>query len=185
MTVKRALISVSDKTGLLELAQGLVELGVELIATSGTASYLGEHGLESTRVEDLTGVAEMFGGRVKTLHPSLHGALLARRDDAGDQASMAEHGIEPIDLVVVNLYPFRHVAARRESSEAEVVEAIDVGGPAMVRAAAKNFAAVAVLVDPERYGFVLDELRESAGDLSLDTRRELAAEAFAHTAGYD
>ena len=98
---------------------------------------------------------------------------------------MAEHGIEPIDLVVVNLYPFRHVAARRESSEADVVEAIDVGGPAMVRAAAKNFASVAVLVDPERYGFVLDELRESAGDLSLDTRRELAAEAFAHTAGYD
>ena len=127
----------------------------------------------------------MLGGRVKTLHPSLHGALLARRDDAGDQASLAEHGIEPIDLVVVNLYPFRHVAARRESSEADVVEAIDIGGPAMVRAAAKNFASVAVLVDPERYGFVLDELRESAGDLSLDTRRELAAEAFAHTAGYD
>ena len=185
MTVKRALISVSDKTGLIELAHGLVELGVELIATSGTAAYLAEHNLASTRVEDLTGVAEMFGGRVKTLHPSLHGALLARRDDAGDQASMAEHGIEPIDLVIVNLYPFRHVAARRESSEAEVVEAIDVGGPAMVRAAAKNFAAVAVLVDPERYGFVLDELRESAGELSLDTRRELAAEAFAHTAGYD
>ena len=185
MTVKRALISVSDKTGLLELAHGLVELGVELIATSGTAAYLDEHGLESTRVEDLTGVAEMLGGRVKTLHPSVHGALLARRDDAGDQASLAEHGIEPIDLVIVNLYPFRHVAARRESSEGDVVEAIDIGGPAMVRAAAKNFAAVAVLVDPERYGFVLDELRESAGDLSLDTRRELAAEAFAHTAGYD
>jgi phosphoribosylaminoimidazolecarboxamide formyltransferase / IMP cyclohydrolase len=185
VTVKRALISVSDKTGLLELAQGLVELGVELIATSGTAAYLAEHGLEATRVEDLTGVAEMLGGRVKTLHPSVHGALLARRDDAGDQASLAEHGIEPIDLVIVNLYPFRHVAARRESSEGDVVEAIDIGGPAMVRAAAKNFAAVAVLVDPERYGFVLDELRESSGDLSLDTRRELAAEAFAHTAGYD
>ena len=136
-------------------------------------------------MEDLTGVAEMLGGRVKTLHPSVHGALLARRDNAGDQASLAEHGIEPIDLVIVNLYPFRHVAARRESSEGDVVEAIDIGGPAMVRAAAKNFAAVAVLVDPERYGFVLDELRESAGDLSLDTRRELAAEAFAHTAGYD
>jgi phosphoribosylaminoimidazolecarboxamide formyltransferase/IMP cyclohydrolase len=150
VTVKRALISVSDKTGLLELAHGLVELGVELIATSGTAAYLGEHNLTSTRVEDLTGVAEMFGGRVKTLHPSLHGALLARRDDAADQASMAEHGIEPIDLVVVNLYPFRHVAARRESSEEDVVEAIDIGGPAMVRAAAKNFSSVAVLVDPQR-----------------------------------
>jgi phosphoribosylaminoimidazolecarboxamide formyltransferase/IMP cyclohydrolase len=185
VTVKRALISVSDKTGLLELAHGLVELGVELIATSGTAAYLGEHGLQSTRVEDLTGVAEMLGGRVKTLHPSVHGALLARPDNAGDQASLAEHGIEPIDLVIVNLYPVRHVAARRESSEGDVVEAIDIGGPAMVRAAAKNFAAVAVLVDPERYGFVLDELRESSGDLSLDTRRELAAEAFAHTAGYD
>jgi phosphoribosylaminoimidazolecarboxamide formyltransferase/IMP cyclohydrolase len=185
VTVKRALISVSDKTGLLELAHGLVELGVELIATTGTAAYLGEHNLTTTRVEDLTGVAEMLGGRVKTLHPSVHGALLARRDNEGDQASLAEHGIEPIDLVIVNLYPFRHVAARRESSEGDVVEAIDIGGPAMVRAAAKNFAAVAVLVDPERYGFVLDELRESAGDLSLDTRRELAAEAFAHTAGYD
>ena len=127
----------------------------------------------------------MLGGRVKTLHPSVHGALLARRDDEGDQASLAEHGIQPIDLVIVNLYPFRHVAARRESSEADVVESIDIGGPAMVRAAAKNFAAVAVLVDPERYGFVLDELRESDGELSLDTRRELAAEAFAHTAGYD
>ena len=118
MTVKRALISVSDKTGLLEFAHGLVDLGVELIATSGTAAYLAEHNLQTTRVEDLTGVAEMFGGRVKTLHPSLHGALLARRDDAGDQATLAEHGIEPIDLVIVNLYPFRHVAARRESSEA-------------------------------------------------------------------
>ena len=185
VTVKRALISVSDKTGLLELAHGLVELGVELIATTGTAAYLSEHNLASTRVEDLTGVAEMLGGRVKTLHPSVHGALLARRDNDGDQASLAEHGIEPIDLVIVNLYPFRHVAARKESSEGDIVEAIDIGGPAMVRAAAKNFAAVAVLVDPERYGFVLDELRESAGDLSLDTRRELAAEAFAHTAGYD
>jgi phosphoribosylaminoimidazolecarboxamide formyltransferase/IMP cyclohydrolase len=185
VTVKRALISVSDKTGLLELAQGLAELGVELIATSGTAAYLSEHNLASTRVEDLTGVAEMLGGRVKTLHPSVHGALLARPDNAGDQASLIEHGIEPIDLVIVNLYPFRHVAARRESSEGDVVESIDVGGPAMIRAAAKNFAAVAVLVDPERYGFVLDELRESSGELSIDTRRELAAEAFAHTAGYD
>ena len=113
MTVKRALISVSDKTGLLELAHGLVELGVELIATTGTAAYLVEHNLASTRVEDLTGVAEMLGGRVKTLHPSVHGALLARRDNEGDQASLAEHGIEPIDLVIVNLYPFRHVAARK------------------------------------------------------------------------
>ena len=184
MTVKRALISVSDKNGLAEFAAGLRKLGIELISTSGTAAYLEEHGLSVTKVEDMTGLAEMLGGRVKTLHPKVHGALLARRDVSSDTASLAEHGIEPIDMLVVNLYPFRRVAARRESTEADTIEAIDIGGPAMIRAAAKNFASVAVVVDPERYGFILDELREEKS-LSEETRRELAAEAFAHTAGYD
>ena len=184
MTVKRALISVSDKNGLAEFAAGLRKLGIELISTSGTAAHLAEHGLAVTKIEDMTGFAEMLGGRVKTLHPNVHGALLARRENAADTASLEQHGIEPIDLLVVNLYPFRRVSARRESTEADVIEAIDVGGPAMIRAAAKNFAGVAVVVDPERYGFILDELREQK-DISLETRRELAAEAFAHTAGYD
>ena len=184
MRVKRALISVSDKSGLAEFAAGLRKLGIELISTSGTAAHLAEHGLAVTRIEDMTGFAEMLGGRVKTLHPKVHGALLARRESASDAASLEEHGIEPIDLLVVNLYPFRRVSARRESSETDVVESIDVGGPAMIRAAAKNFADVAVVVDPERYGFIIDELREEK-EISLETRRELAAEAFAHTAGYD
>src|SRR5262249_46877967 len=126
----------------------------------------------------------MLGGRVKTLHPNVHGALLARRDVPGDAASLAAHGIEPIDLLVGNLYPFVRVSARRDVSDEDVVEAIDIGGPAMIRAAAKNHANVAVVVDPERYGFLLDELSEG-GELSFGTRRELAAEAFAHTAGYD
>jgi phosphoribosylaminoimidazolecarboxamide formyltransferase / IMP cyclohydrolase len=184
VTVKRALISVSDKTGLLELAQGLVELGVELIATSGTGAYLGEHGLQATRVEDLTGVAEMLGGRVKTLHPSVHGALLARRDDEGDQASLAEHGIEPIDLVIVNLYPFEETVARG-ASLAECIENIDIGGPAMIRSAAKNHADVAVLVDPTDYAIVLDEFAEHGGMTTLALRRRLCTKAFARTAAYD
>jgi phosphoribosylaminoimidazolecarboxamide formyltransferase/IMP cyclohydrolase len=184
LRVKRALISVSDKTGLEQFARGLSELGIELISTSGTAAYLTEHGLSVTLVEDVTGVAEMLGGRVRTLHPNVHGALLARRDVEDDQRSLAEHGIEPIELVVVNLYPFARLAGRRDVSEEDLIEAIDIGGPAMIRAAAKNHASVAVVVDPERYGFVLDELSES-GELSSDTRRELAAEAFTHTAGYD
>jgi phosphoribosylaminoimidazolecarboxamide formyltransferase/IMP cyclohydrolase len=184
LKVKRALLSVSDKTGLEAFAKGLADLGVELISTSGTAAYLEEHGLTVTRVEELTGLAEMLDGRVKTLHPKVHGALLARRDVPTDAASLAEHGIEPIELLVSNLYPFVRVSARRDVSDEDVVEAIDIGGPAMIRAAAKNHANVAVVVDPERYGFLLDELGEG-GELSSGTRRELAAEAFAHTAGYD
>jgi phosphoribosylaminoimidazolecarboxamide formyltransferase/IMP cyclohydrolase len=184
LTVRRALLSVSDRTGLETLARGLVDMGVELLATSGTAAYLTEHELPVTRVEDLTGSAEMLGGRVKTLHPDLHASLLARRDVPEDMVTLAERGLEPIDLVVVNLYPFVRLAARRDTSEAELVEAIDIGGPTMIRAAAKNHASVAAVVDPDRYGFLLDELGES-GEVSDATLRELAAEAFAHTAGYD
>jgi phosphoribosylaminoimidazolecarboxamide formyltransferase/IMP cyclohydrolase len=182
--VRRALISVSDKTGLDRFARGLHEGGVELISTSGTAAFLEELGLPVTRIEAITGVAEMFEGRVKTLHPKIHGALLARRDVPHDVQQLTELGVEPIDLVAVNLYPFRRVASRRAATRDEVIEAIDIGGPAMIRAAAKNHGSVCVVCDPDRYGFLLDEITESGG-VGSETRAELAAEAFAHTAAYD
>jgi phosphoribosylaminoimidazolecarboxamide formyltransferase/IMP cyclohydrolase len=185
MTIKRALISVSDKNGLAAFAAGLADLGVELISTSGTATFLSDAGLAVTTVEELTGASELLGGRVKTLHPHIHAGILARRNHPDDMASLEQQGIVPIDLVVCNLYPFRHVANRRGVTEPEVIANIDVGGPTMVRAAAKNFDSVAVVTDPERYGFLLDEMRSGGGELSAETRRELAAEAFAHTAGYD
>jgi phosphoribosylaminoimidazolecarboxamide formyltransferase/IMP cyclohydrolase len=181
----RALISVYDKTGLEELARGLAELGWDLVASGGTADFL-EHevGVEVDRVEELTGVAEMLGGRVKTLHPRIHAAILARRDHAADAATLAEHEIEPFDLVCVNLYPFSEVAGRYGVREEEAVEMIDVGGPSMLRGAAKNFAHCAPVCRPARYAGVLEELRRN-GELSLDTRRALAAEAFATTAAYE
>ncbi|HEY0389678.1 MAG TPA: bifunctional phosphoribosylaminoimidazolecarboxamide formyltransferase/IMP cyclohydrolase [Gaiellales bacterium] len=185
MSIKRALISVSDKNGLASFASGLADLGIELISTSGTATLLTDSGLKVTTVEDMTGGSELLGGRVKTLHPHVHAGILARRNHPDDMASLEQEGIEPIDLVVCNLYPFRMVANRRGVTEPEVIANIDVGGPTMVRAAAKNYDSVAVVTDPERYGFILDELRTSGGQLSPETRRELAAEAFAHTAGYD
>ena len=158
MKVARALISVSDKNGLGTFAEGLHELGIELISTSGTAAFLEEAGLPVTRVEELTGQAELLEGRVKTLHPVVFAGILARRDLADDMASLRAQGIEPIDMVVSNLYPFRRVSGRRGVPEAEILENIDVGGPSMVRAAAKNHASVAVVTAPERYGFILDEL---------------------------
>jgi len=181
----RALISVYDKTGLEDFARGLAELGVELVASGGTADFLeNEVGLDVDRVEELTGVAEMLGGRVKTLHPAIHAAILARRDHADDVATLDEHEIRPFDLVCVNLYPFSEVAGRYGVREEEAVEMIDVGGPSMLRGAAKNFAHVAPVCSPARYGTVLEELRRT-GDLSLATRRGLAAEAFATTAAYE
>jgi phosphoribosylaminoimidazolecarboxamide formyltransferase / IMP cyclohydrolase len=181
----RALISVYDKTGLQEFARGLAELGWELVASGGTADFLEtDVGLDVERVEELTGVAEMLGGRVKTLHPRIHAAILARRDDADDIATLDEQEIRPFDLVCVNLYPFSNVAARYGVREEEAVEMIDIGGPSMLRGAAKNFAHVAPVCRPERYHSVLHELR-NRGDLSLDTRRALAAEAFATTAAYE
>jgi phosphoribosylaminoimidazolecarboxamide formyltransferase/IMP cyclohydrolase len=180
----RALISTYDKTGLDVFASGLEELGWQLVASGGTASYLEELGLAVERVESLTDFPEMLGGRVKTLHPRIHAGILARRDNSEDVATLVEHGIEPFDLVCINLYPFEEVSARKGVTELEAVEMIDVGGPSMLRGAAKNFRHCAPVCRPERYGFVLDELR-SEGDLSLDTRRELAAEAFATTAAYE
>jgi phosphoribosylaminoimidazolecarboxamide formyltransferase / IMP cyclohydrolase len=181
----RALISVYDKTGLQEFARGLADLGWELVASGGTADFLEtEVGLDVERVEELTGVAEMLGGRVKTLHPRIHAAILARRDDEDDLATLDEQSIRPFDLVCVNLYPFSEVAGRYGVREEEAVEMIDIGGPSMLRGAAKNFAHVAPVCRPERYGSVLQELRKH-GDLSLATRRALAAEAFATTAAYE
>jgi phosphoribosylaminoimidazolecarboxamide formyltransferase/IMP cyclohydrolase len=181
----RALISVYDKAGLQEFARGLAELGWQLVASGGTADYLEtEVGLDVDRVEELTGVAEMLGGRVKTLHPAIHAAILARRDHEEDVATLAEQEIEPFDLVCVNLYPFSEVSGRYGVREEEAVEMIDVGGPSMLRGAAKNFAHCAPVCRPERYRAVLEELRD-AGELSLATRRSLAAEAFATTAAYE
>lgn len=179
----RALLSVSDKTGLEDFARGLSELGWELISTGGTARALREAGIATTDVGAVTGVPEMLDGRVKTLHPSVHGALLARRDMPEHMATLAEHEITPIDLVAVNLYPFRETAARSGVSPEDVIENIDIGGPSMLRSAAKNFDSVYVLVDPADYGRVLDTLR--AGDDDRDLRRVLAEKTFAHTAAYD
>jgi phosphoribosylaminoimidazolecarboxamide formyltransferase/IMP cyclohydrolase len=181
----RALISVYDKTGLQEFARGLAELGFQLVASGGTADFLEQDvGLDVERVEELTGVAEMLGGRVKTLHPNIHAAILARRDHAEDVATLGDHDIRPFDLVCVNLYPFGEVADRYGVREEEAVEMIDVGGPSMLRGAAKNFAHVAPVCRPERYGSILAELQKK-GDLSLETRRALAAETFATTAAYE
>jgi phosphoribosylaminoimidazolecarboxamide formyltransferase/IMP cyclohydrolase len=179
----RALISVYDKHGLDNLARGLHDLGFELVASGGSAAFLEELGLPVMKVEALTESPEMLGGRVKTLHPRIHAAILAR-PGVEDASTLAEHGIEPFDLVCVNLYPFQSVAARKGVLEEEAVEMIDVGGPSMLRGAAKNFARVAPLCRPDQYGFVLDELR-AGGELSIETRRQLAAEAFATTAAYE
>jgi len=183
--VRRALLSVSDKTGIVDFARGLAGLGVELISTGGTAKELAAAGLEVRPIDDLTGFPEIMDGRVKTLHPKLHAGLLAVRSDPEHVAAMAEHGAEPIDLVCVNLYPFERTAARRGVSDAEVIENIDVGGPTMIRASAKNHAFAAVVVKPEAYDAVLEELRAGEGLLSMDTREALAADAFAYTARYD
>jgi phosphoribosylaminoimidazolecarboxamide formyltransferase/IMP cyclohydrolase len=181
----RALISVYDKTGLQQFARGLADLGWELVASGGTADYLErEVGLDVDRVEELTGVAEMLGGRVKTLHPRIHAAILARRDHTEDVATLEQQEIDPFDLVCVNLYPFSEVAGRYGVREEEAVEMIDVGGPSMLRGAAKNFAHCAPVSRPDQYARVLAELREQGG-LSLATRRALAADAFATTAAYE
>jgi phosphoribosylaminoimidazolecarboxamide formyltransferase / IMP cyclohydrolase len=181
----RALISVHDKTGLDTLASGLAALGWELVASGGTAAAIEALGLPVTRVEDVTEFPELLGGRVKTLHPRIHAGILARRNLDDDLETIADHGIRPIDLVCVNLYPFASVAARRGVSEEEVVEMIDIGGPSLLRAAAKNHVDVVPLCRPADYEDVLGELRARGGDLSGETRWRLAAVAFATTAAYD
>ncbi len=179
----RALLSVSDKRGILDLGRALVALGWEVVSTGGTAEALRQAGVPVTPVDQVTGFPEMMHGRLKTLHPAVHGGLLARRDHSGDMAALATHGIAPIDLLVVNLYPFRETVARPDVTFEAAIEQIDIGGPAMLRSAAKNHQAVTVVVDPDDYGAVLGALR--TGGPSPDLRRRLATKVFAHTAAYD
>ena len=183
--VQRALLSVSDKSGIEAFAGRLAGLGVELVSTGGTAATLAAAGLQVRAIEDFTGFPEMMDGRVKTLHPRLYAGLLALRDDDAHLAAAREHGIEPVDLVCVNLYPFEQTVARGDASVGEIIENIDIGGPTMIRAAAKNAQFAAVLVDPADYEGVADELERSGGLLSLQTRERLQAKAFATTARYD
>ncbi len=183
--IRRALISVSDKTGIVDFARELKNFGVEIISTGGTAMALRDAGLEVRDVSDVTGFPEMMDGRVKTLHPKIHGALLGRRDNPEHQKAMGEHGIEPIDLLVVNLYPFEQTTKRKEVTLEEAIEQIDIGGPAMIRSAAKNYHDVAVIVLPAQYTRVIDELNKHDGAVSLDTRNSLAREAFGQTSRYD
>jgi phosphoribosylaminoimidazolecarboxamide formyltransferase/IMP cyclohydrolase len=181
--IRRALISVSDKSGVAELARSLVELGIELLSTGGTASLIRDAGLPVKDVSDHTGFPEIMAGRVKTLHPKIHGGLLGRRGT--DEAVMEEHDIAPIDLLVVNLYPFEQTIARPDCTLDEAIENIDIGGPAMLRAAAKNHAGVAVVVNPGDYDSLLEELRANDSSLAYKTRFALAVKAYSHTAHYD
>ncbi|ART74954.1 bifunctional phosphoribosylaminoimidazolecarboxamide formyltransferase/IMP cyclohydrolase [Sutcliffiella horikoshii] len=180
----RALVSVSNKEGIVPFVQQLVDLGVEVISTGGTKKVLQDNGVKVIGISEVTGFPEILDGRVKTLHPMIHGGLLAMRDNESHQAQLAEHGITPIDLVVVNLYPFKETISKADSTFEDAIENIDIGGPTMLRAAAKNHKDVAVLVDPSDYEGVISELKES-GKVEVATRRRLAAKVFRHTAAYD
>jgi len=182
--IQNALLSVSDKTGIVDFAKGLVDLGVTIYSTGGTLKAISDAGVPAKAVESLTGFPEMMDGRVKTLHPKVHGGILAIRDNAKHQAAMEEHGILPIDLVVVNLYPFRETIAKPNVSLEDAIENIDIGGPTMVRSAAKNNAYVGIVVNPDHYDEILEMLKTN-GALTQDYRFALAKEAFAHTAAYD
>lgn len=183
--VHRALISVTDKTGLVDFARGLEQLGVQLLSTGGTARLLRENGISIIEVSDYTGFPEMLDGRVKTLHPKIHGGILGIRDRQGHVETMKKHGIEPIDMVVVNLYAFAKTVARPGCTLEEAVENIDIGGPTLIRASAKNHRHVAVVTDPEDYGSILEEMKRSKGSLSRKTSMRLACKAFCLTHDYD
>jgi phosphoribosylaminoimidazolecarboxamide formyltransferase/IMP cyclohydrolase len=183
--IKQALISVSDKTGVVEFAQALSQLGVRILSTGGTAKLLAQAGVAVTEVADYTGFPEMLDGRVKTLHPKVHGGILARRDLSAHMQALEQHGIPTIDLLAVNLYPFRETVARDDCTLEEAIENIDIGGPTMLRSAAKNHRDVTVIVDPADYAAVLDEMRAGAGAVSYPTNFRLATKVFAHTAQYD
>jgi len=183
--VQRALISVSDKSGIVEFAQGLDKLGVEILSTGGTAKALKDAGLNVKDVSDHTGFPEMMDGRLKTLHPKVHGGLLFRRDNPKDKKETEKHGIEPIDIVVVNLYPFEQTVSKPDVKFEEAIENIDIGGPTMLRAASKNFKDVIVILDPADYSKVLDELNSNNGEAGQDTKYYLARKVFAHTSKYD
>src|SRR6266550_3432408 len=183
--IQRAILSVTDKTGLADLARKLSALGVELISTGGTAKLLRDSGIKVQDISDLTGFPEMLDGRIKTLHPKVHGGILHRRDDPAHRAAVAEHGIQPIDMVVVNLYAFEKTASRSGVHFDELIENIDIGGPSMIRSAAKNFHDVAVVTSPADYDAIADEMAKSGGALSSETKWRLAQKAFATTAAYD
>src|SRR5829696_1078037 len=183
--IKRALVSVSDKTGIIDFARELKQFNVEIISTGGTAKALREAGIEVRDISDVTGFPEMMDGRVKTLHPRVHGALLGLRHNPEHVAAMKQHGMEPIDMVVVNLYPFAETISRQEVTREEAIEQIDIGGPAMIRSAAKNADAVAVVVHPKQYPQLIEELQQHGGSISIPTLQRLGAEAFQHTAQYD
>ncbi|MBE2283899.1 MAG: bifunctional phosphoribosylaminoimidazolecarboxamide formyltransferase/IMP cyclohydrolase [Prosthecobacter sp.] len=185
MPIARALLSVSDKTGLLDFAKGLAALNVELLSTGGTAKHLKEGGLQVIDVSEHTGFPEMFDGRVKTLHPKVHGGLLQRRDNEEDKKNATKHDIPVIDLVVVNLYPFEQTVAKKDVTLEEAIENIDIGGPSMLRSAAKNHRWVTVITDPADYSVVLDEMKENGGDTTLATRERLACKVFQRTGSYD
>jgi phosphoribosylaminoimidazolecarboxamide formyltransferase/IMP cyclohydrolase len=183
LKVKRALVSVSDKTGVEDFGRGLHALGVEILSTGGTATALEKGSVPVIKVSDYTGFPELMDGRVKTLHPRIHGAILMRRGNPTDEAAVKQHGIQPIDMVVVNLYPFSQTVAKEGVTLDEAMENVDIGGPCMLRAAAKNHHFVAAVCNPARYASLLDELKR--GGISEATLSSLAAEAFAHTSAYD
>ena len=183
--IKRALVSVSDKTGAVQLGQTLHAMGVQILSTGGTARSLQEAGIPVIEVSRYTGFPEMMDGRIKTLHPKIHGALLGKRDNAEHLKQMKTHGIEPIDLVVVNLYPFEKTVAKPDCTLEEAIENIDIGGPTMLRSSAKNYHDVAVVTDPQDYEKIIEEMKKSGGALSLETRFRLAKKVFKLTSHYD
>lgn len=183
--IKRALISVSDKNGIVKLAKELNSMGIEILSTGGTAKALRDGGIPVKDVSEYTGFPEMLDGRLKTLHPRIHGGLLSRRDNPKDMEEIKNHGINTIEMVVVNLYPFEETISRPGVSFLEALENIDIGGPAMLRSASKNFQDVAVIVDPFDYEKILEEMKSLDGDLSYRTRLELAKKVFRHTSRYD
>jgi phosphoribosylaminoimidazolecarboxamide formyltransferase/IMP cyclohydrolase len=183
--IRRALISVSDKKGIVEFAKGLHGMGIEILSTGGTAKTLREGGIPVKDVSEHTGSPEMLGGRVKTLHPRIHGGLLSRRNNPKDMEEIQKYNIEMIDMVVVNLYPFEQTIAKPGVSFGEAIENIDIGGPAMLRSASKNFQDVAVIIDPADYEKIISEMKEMNGDLSYAIRLELAKKVFRHTSRYD
>lgn len=183
--IERALISVSDKYGIVEFAKGLDELGVEIISTGGTARLLNQNGIQTTGISDVTGFPEMLDGRVKTLHPKVHAGLLARRDVPDHMKALEDMGIKTIDMVVINLYPFKQTVLKEGSTFEDIIENIDIGGPTMIRSAAKNFESVAVVTDPSKYESIIEEMKASGGSLSEETHKMLLLEAFNTTAFYD
>ena len=183
--IKKAIISVSNKEGIVEFAKALGSLGIEILSTGGTAKALREAGISVTEVSEYTGFPEMLDGRVKTLHPKIHGGLLSRRDNLRDMEEIKEQGIDTIDMVVVNLYPFEETISRQGVSFAEAIENIDIGGPTMLRSASKNFQDVAVIVDPSDYRKIIKEIKRLKGDLSYKTRLKLVKKVFKRTSRYD